>query len=565
MSCLTDINFVVTDIETTGSNPHHNRMTEVASVVVRNGEIIEQFSSLINPHQFIPPYISKMTGITNEMAFRAPESYDVFPKFRKLFDYPDTVFVAHNANFDFSFINATFQREGINQIDASVLCTLKLAKRLLPNNQKKNLGAVSNHFGIKIRGRHRALGDAEATAYVLIEFLEMLEFEYGITTLEELLKFQNKKISNFKPPDAVVQRLQKRLAELPDSPGVYYFKNKRKNILYIGKAKSLKERVSSYFISNSLHSKKVTEMLRRTFVLDWVTTDTELEALILESKEIKIAKPYYNLMQKKYRHYPFIKLTTNEAFPRVMKSFNIEDDGAEYFGPFRSSFFVDEIIESIEKKYKLRKCGDNFKPAEHKSPCLYHHLNMCDAPCNLSQNIEKYAEEVNKVRFFLSGFGDGIIVKLQEKMLEFAEKMEFEAADKVKRQINQLKVILSRDAFVPASINNNNLILSLPLDEREKTVQTYFFKSGKLIKQAIYGRLAPLGDALDFIHHTYYNGTAGNGAYTLEDIDEVRIVNSWLYKNRGFGTFIYLDGKNENQINREFEDSVRNVKYENQS
>ncbi len=159
-----DANFVVVDVETTGHSPTQNRMMDLAAIVVSDGEIQEEFHSLINPHQFIPPFIAQMTKITNESVFHAPEERDVIPKFNELFQKENTIFVAHNAIFDFSFVSEAFKRLGIDGFQPPVLDTLKLARRIFPENQKKGVSSLASLFGIKIRNRHSALGDAQATA-----------------------------------------------------------------------------------------------------------------------------------------------------------------------------------------------------------------------------------------------------------------------------------------------------------------------------------------------------------------------------------------------------------------
>lgn len=559
MNSIWDTTFIVVDVETTGSDPVRNRLTDIACVIVQNGEIVSSFSSLINPHQFIPPFIQKMTGINNEMAFAAPEAEQVLTEALESFKHKNCVFVAHNAKFDWSFLEESLKRENLPLINIPVLCTLKLARRVLPKNLKKNVGSLAEYFGIKIKNRHRALGDAMATAEILTELCEKTESEHNIATIEELLTFQNKIIKSFRPVPAGAKRVEEQLAELPDSPGVYYFIDKNDKILYIGKAKSLRERVKSYFSMGEITSKKVIELVKKVYDLKWTNTTSELSALLLESKEIKKHKPQYNVLQKRYRRYPFIKIPADSRFPRPSITYMPEDDCAEYFGPFKNTSSAFQILDDLEKKFKLIKCSKIIVPNKANRPCLYHQIDMCMAPCAVLCSEKEYAEEIERVRFYLSGFTDGIISKLEQKMILLSDNMDFENAALIRNQISDLKKTLGRNQEMPPSLNNNNLILLIKESYNSKTIDLFFIKSGMLIEEKTIGKKAPLKETMNCIHNHYFNGSAIINPNTVEEIDEVRIVNSWLNKQRGTGHFIYIDGKKENQILSSFESEFNNL------
>ena len=273
-----DVNFVVVDVETTGHSADCNRITEIACITTRGGEIIGEFSSLVNPHQFIPPFIAQMTGITNAMVFSAPEPQDVLARVFDIFSEPNTVFVAHNSTFDYGFVNQSLLRCGFQTLAAPQFCTLKLARRLLPPSVKKNAGSVAEFFDIEIENRHRAHGDAMATAQFFIEMLDIVQNDYEVKTLGELLHFQNKRLKNFIPTQAFMRRIEPYLETLPDEPGVYSMLDADGNILYVGKAKSLRERVRSYFQPGAQHSSKIERMTRLAHEIRWECAATELAA-----------------------------------------------------------------------------------------------------------------------------------------------------------------------------------------------------------------------------------------------------------------------------------------------
>lgn len=561
MNSIWDIPFVVIDVETTGSDAIRNRVIDIACVTVQGGKIVSEYSSLVNPHQFIPYYISQMTNITNEMVYIAPEPRLVFVKVASILSQDNAVFVAHNASFDWSFVMHSIARANLDPIFIPRLCTLKLARRIYPNLKKKNVGSLCEFLEIPIFNRHRALGDAEATAQILIKLLEKAESEFGIESKEDLLRFQNMQLKHFKPPSKTFKIVEPILKQLPTESGVYFFFDDKNNILYIGKAKSLKERVNSYFHNSNIFSQKTSEMLKRVRNIKWECTGTELSALILESRLIKKYKPPYNSMSKTYREFPFIKLTVNEDFPRIESTWTIEPDNAEYYGPFNSPFFVDNIIETIERQYLIRKCDSSIDSNKKQKPCFYYHIQKCLSPC--SQNVTKvdYLKEIDKIRYFLSGFSDGIIKQLERKMLSLSEQQDFEKAAKLRNQINELKRILQKNHNVPSSIEKSNYIIIVPASNQEKLVEIFFIKLGKLVYQEIIGRKAPLDNFFIKIHDFFFNGVDETINYSLEDIDEIKIISHWLYKKQNEVICIYPDYKTEKEIKTELKEALMNISF----
>lgn len=561
MKSIWDIPFIVVDVETTGGNPINERIIDIGCVTTIGGEIVSTYTSLVNPHQFIPPFISKMTGITNEMVFTASEADEVFDELQNYFRQENAVFVAHNAQFDWSFVLNTFLRCNIEPPELKRLCTLKLSRRLLRKNLKKNVGSLANHFNITINGRHRALGDALATAQILIELLEIAEREHNILYIDELLKFQNKKIYNYKTPLNVYKRLENQIQQLPDSPGVYYFLDKYKNILYIGKAKSLKERVNSYFNNEPYTSRKISEMLKLSHFLIWEETGTELMALIKESAKIKNLKPPYNTLDKREKSFPFIKLTTGDKFPRIELTFEVENDSSEYFGPFSSSVFVNEIIESINKRFKLIKCDNPLAPNIDYNKCFYYQIDRCGAPCSAVTTEEEYLEEINKVRYFLGGFSDGIVKQLERKMLDYSDKLDFEKASLIRNQIIELKKLFQKKNLFPISVNNNNIII-LHKTNLPEQFECLFIKYGKLVDQMILSNFDNQKDIIQsLIHNLYFNGQNGNFTLNKQEANELRIINSWVYRNQFDCELIYVNGDTFDLVYNQFREKLEFLKH----
>lgn len=565
MKSIWDAKFIVVDVETTGSKAAIDRIIDIAAVAVQDGEIVEEYSTLVKPHRFIPPFISKMTRISNEMVFVAPEEIDVAPKIAKIFDSDRAVFVAHNAQFDWSFVTAMFKRLDMEFREPSRLCTLKLSRKLLNGRLKKNVGNLANYFHIELINRHRALGDARATAEILVELLEIAESEHDISSLSELLKFQNQKLKNLRIPKTIFKQLEKRLREIPAEPGVYYFFDKRGALLYVGKAKKLSERARSYFTQSAVTSRKIAELVKRIARIEFETTGTELAALLLESKEIKRLKPPFNSALKKLRKYPLIKLTAGEKFPRVETCNEISEDGAEYYGPFRNGFIAKEIVESIEKRFRLRKCHKPLDGESRGKPCFYYSIDRCGSPCSNRLSENDYREELEAVRNFLSGDSKNVVNDYAEEMNRLADNFEFEQAAALRNQIVELKKIFDRKQRVPSSINENNLIIVLPASHREKTVEVFLVKRGKLVYQELVGRRASLKRLLSKARHYYFNGESLDMRFTLEDVDELKIISSWIFRKSNEGEFIYINNVTEKELAKELENAVRNANFENQA
>lgn len=563
MLSIWDAKFIVIDVETTGSNPVGNSLIDIACVTTIGGTAVDRYDSLINPHQFIPPFISNMTGISNEMVYNAPESETVLAVVKDILLNKDAVFVAHNLSFDYSFVKGAFAKIEMDFPVTPKLCTLKLARRLLRKDIKKNVGSLSEYFGIKIKNRHRALGDADATSQILCELMEIAEDEHGVQSLEELLELQNKQIKNFIPPSVAQKRLQDKLDDLPEDPGVYYFKDKTGNIHYVGKAKCLKDRVKSYFQYGNVTSRKISAMLKKSHFLDWECTDSELAALIKESREIKALMPYYNTLEKDLRTFPFIRLTVAEEYPKIEITNSIEDDGSEYFGPFRSRYLAEVLIENISKQFKVRKCEGELKPNDKKRPCFYFHIERCGAPCANLITQEQYLKDVERAKYYLSGCNDGIIRQMEEKMHQFAEQLEFEKAGAMKVQIRELKKLFDKQNDTPVSVNSDNFAMTFPISDRDKLLQVFLIRSGKLDKQFTIGRKARLDDIFADVHQLYYSDDTVNIAkYSKHDINDLKIINAWVFKNKDKAKFVYFKDKTEQQATEELEYNIRNTYFE---
>ena len=280
--------YAIVDIETTGGHATANGITEIA-IVLHNGSVVEgKFHTMINPGIAIPRHISALTGITNEMVYGAPRFEQVAGRIYNLL--ADRVFVAHNVNFDYSFIKHQLKEAGYDW-NAKKLCTVRMSRKVFPGFASYSLGNICRDLKIAITDRHRAMGDTMAT----VQLFEMVLRNDMAGVVAGMLKGRSKE--QYLPPYLPAPDIE----QLPTTPGVYYFYNQKKKIVYVGKATNLQQRVKSHF-SNNDGSKRKQEFLRNIYSVSYKTCSSELAALILESTEIRRLWPQYNRSQKKYHH-----------------------------------------------------------------------------------------------------------------------------------------------------------------------------------------------------------------------------------------------------------------------
>ncbi|MGA2669577.1 MAG: DEDD exonuclease domain-containing protein [Ignavibacteria bacterium] len=554
-SCsIRDTAFVVIDVETTGLSHIRDRMTEIALLKVVNGEIVSEFTSLINPEQFIPPYITELTGITNDMVYDKPKFSELMPEVRKFIfgDQGDIILGGHNVSFDYNFLNSSFLRSSGDRLNTRTLCTCRLARRLNQSLRSKSLASLSRYHGIHIRRQHRAMDDAKATAQIMIDYIDKLVNEYGVETLDELLSFQYKKIYEPSKIPANIKRIKNILRDIPHKSGVYFMKNKNDKLLYVGKAKNLHSRLNSYFYHNISHTSKIKKLIRQVHTVEYEETASELSALILESRLIKKHKPDFNSAIRRYRRFPFIKIDVQHEYPKISKTYEVALDGAKYYGPFKSSFTVEMLIERINRTYKLRKCRDiKLKPTTDFSPCMYYQIKQCDAPCNFTQSEPEYKHEVHRVRKFLEAeTGVDTVKSLETQMYKLSDEMNYEDASLLRDRILDLKKVILNMELTSSEVNLKNFIVKCRDGCPDKTHEVFFVANGRLFKNLFLdlsdGQCNYEEDYLiDLIDSIYFSGSlfgsvmySDNGKFSREELDRMKIISNWIYLNNSSSTFM---------------------------
>ncbi len=348
--------------------------------------------------------------------------------------------------------------------------------------------------------------------------------------------------STSKKPSSQDKLVREKLKNLPGGPGVYLFLNKAGKVIYIGKAKSLKNRVRTYFQSKGSRETKTARLMSLIADLEIIVTDNEMEALILEANLVKEHKPRYNIALKDDKHYPYIKVTVQEAFPRIVVVRKIDNDGAKYFGPYTSAMSMRRTIRFISRLLKIRSCDlviPHPKGRKYKV-CLDYRIGRCGGPCEDFQSVESYQESVDALLLFLSGKGNKLVRDLEAKMSEAAELSEYERAAELRDQIAGIKTITERQK-VDSGENVDRDIVALAYDEseREAVAVVLQIREGAMIgRQDIRikpGELATSEEVLREFLSQYYNHQPNlpEQVYLPFALPDESLIADWLSEQRG--------------------------------
>lgn len=338
--------------------------------------------------------------------------------------------------------------------------------------------------------------------------------------------------------------IEEELKKLPAKPGVYIMHGEKDEIIYVGKAISLKNRVRQYFQSSRNKGAKIERMVTHITRFEYIITDSELEALVLECNLIKEHRPKYNTMLKDDKSYPFIKVTVNEPYPRVLFARRMKKDKARYFGPYTSGGAVKDVIELVRKLYQVRSCNRNLPRDTGKDrPCLYYHMKQCKAPCQGYISQEEYRKNINKVIKFLNGDFQDTISELMEKMQKASEEMRYEDAMEYRDLIRSIEKIGERQKITGYGQEDRDII-AVAMDESEDlcdqdaVVQVFFIRDGKLIgRDHFYLRVAK-GDTksqvLSSFLKQFYAGTPFIPSEIMlqSEIEDAEIIEEWLTTRR---------------------------------
>ncbi len=354
---------------------------------------------------------------------------------------------------------------------------------------------------------------------------------------------------------------QHQLKILPDKPGVYIMKNSLGEVIYVGKAKVLKNRVRQYFQNSKNHSEKVRAMVKNIAEFEYIVTDSEMEALILECNLIKKYSPRYNIALKDDKFYPFIKITTNEDFPRVYVTRNFAKDGNRYFGPYTNGTAVYEVMGLIKKLFPLRTCKKAIvEGGEPTRACLNYHINLCKAPCAGYISKAEYWEMIDEIINILNGTDTSIIKKLKLEMEKAAEELEFEKAAKIRDRILAIELISEKQKMFTVKEGDEDFI-DLYTDEKDGCAQVFFVREGKVTgrEHFMIENISddPVKEVISSFIASFYGGTAQipKTIYVPEEIEDQEVIEKFLTEKRGSKVWIKVPKKGDK---KNLLDMVRN-------
>ncbi len=520
---LAELPFVVVDLETTGGSALFDRVLEVAAIRVRNGAIEDRLECLVQPGMPIPPIVTRITGINASLVRDQPSFESVLPRLRRLMD--GAVLVAHNVSFDGNFLSNAFARANMPW-DGERLCTLRLARRLIPGLPSYRLDSLCAFLGFTFVQRHRAGPDAEATLDVLRHLLETA-LSRGVTTLSALLKLQQQPVSKKRHKGRVDEA---QVASLPTTPGVYLLKDRHGQVVYVGKSVNVRQRVRTHLRPSGTARGPAQPRLRRRLPhiadVEAIETKSELEALLLESKLVKRYLPEANSLLRDYHDYPFIKVDLADPFPRLEATRERPGDGATYFGPFRRASVVSSAVVFLNEQLGLRQCTGRLKPGQ--AACALLEMNKCLGPCVGAAPPAEYAQAVDSALGLLRGDSTAILERAAEKRDRLGDQLRFEEAAELRDRIRAVEQIVGVQQRLSAFADRNLVLVTS--DRQPDRVRLLMVRGGRLVDEVSLPLRATPSHLRHLLTRTYSQERLPH--VSKDELDDLLILDSWLRNHR---------------------------------
>jgi DNA polymerase-3 subunit epsilon len=521
---LEDATWVVVDLETTGGAPGRGHgIIEIGALKVVGGRVVDRFAQLVHPGRRLPAFITGLTGITEAMLAEQPRIGAVLPRFIEFAE--GAVLVAHNAGFDLGFLDAARLELCGSTFDQPHACTLRLARRLLPQLRRRSLDALGGHFGIPLVDRHRALADARITVEILFQLLELAR-RRGIRRVAELLDLQHRASDGRRFVCALPRT---RVAALPTAPGIYRFRDADGRLLYVGKAKNLRQRVGSYLTNAAAHRGKVLDLIRHIADVEVAVAGSELEASLCEADEIRRHKPPYNRLSKHLPQIAFLKLMVNDPYPRLAVVHRLTGRAGRYFGPFRSRLSALEAQALVARLFRLRTCTGSLKPDPAAAACLHGQIGACSAPCTARVDRAAYGLQVAAAARFFDGEIGAAQRALERRRDAHSAAQRFEAAARVQRDLELVRRMRRRQRAMSWIVERQHFVVMQPAADGSRA----------LLYAVAYGRLIARGAAADVAALAEFAARVqtelifpARRALEAEDVDGTIILAAWL-RTRG--------------------------------
>jgi DNA polymerase III subunit epsilon len=513
---LSATTFVVVDLETTGGASASDAITEIGAVKVRGGEVIGEFATLVDPGTAIAPFVTVLTGITDQMVARAPTIASVLPSFLEF--AAGAVLVAHNAPFDIGFLKAACVHQSRPWPRPPVVDTALLARRVLTRDEVPDcrLSTLSVFFHANTMPTHRALADARATVDVLHGLIGRLG-NLGVHSLPELREFSSQ-LSD-------AQRRKRHLAEpLPHAPGVYVFADSTGRPLYVGTSKDVRSRVRQYFLASEIRS-RMGEMIALAESVSAIVCAHALEAQVRELRLIGSAKPPYNKRSKNSDRTIWLKLT-REAFPRLSVVRDAKPDGAAYFGPLRTSRQAEQLRDAILDAVPLRQCTDRLIPGRAvRTACALAGIDRCSAPCEDRITPVDYAGLTDTVVHAWQADVTMLIKPLQARLAALSAAQRYEEAASVRDRIATLVRSCARMQTLTALSRISELVAARP--DGSGGWELTVIRRGRLVGAAVAARGVPPMPIVESLIATAEVVPEADMA-TVASVEETELLLHWL-------------------------------------
>ncbi|HET6318648.1 MAG TPA: exonuclease domain-containing protein [Chloroflexota bacterium] len=514
--------FVVLDLETTGGSAAFDRVLELAAIRYENGTVLERFERLVEPGIPIPPFVTRLTGINAALTRGKPRFDKLLPELRRIVE--GAVVVAHNASFDCNFLNQGFNRAGVPW-EGQKLCTLRLARRLLPGLPSYRLDSLCAMLGLPYVQRHRAGPDAEATLSLLQHLLAEATSR-GIDSLSGLLRLQSQPVSRARRKGRVDEA---QVASLPTGPGVYLLKDAHGQVMYVGKSVNVRTRVRTHLRPSGTAHGRAQPRLRRRLPniaeVEAIETRSELEALLLESKLVKRYLPVANSALRDYHDYPFIKLDLRENHPRLEATRERPSDGVLFFGPFRRAGVVASAVTFLSEQLGLRQCSGALHA--NQSPCPLLEMRKCTGPCAGAVSDADYrlrAEEAGRV---LRGRDEGVLDRAAERRDALAEALRFEEAAELRDRMRDLEQVIAVQQRLTAFAERNVVLVSP--DRQSDRARLLLIRAGRLVDEVSLSVDATPSHLRYLLRRTFTRPMAAQ--VSRDELDDLLIVDAWLRRH----------------------------------
>jgi len=522
--------FAVVDIETTGSVPGHDGITEIAIVGVEEGRIVRAWRSFVNPCAPIPAFITQLTGISDEMVADAPPIRELLPKIVEAMG--DGVLVGHNVRFDAGFIDFELRRNGRAPLSNPKVDTLALARRTIVEVANYKLGTLTRELGFDVERHHRALADARATAELLIHCIKKLE-DNGVFTYGALLEFLRHRVARKRPAPKRVASitqlpvwtsiLRQELEEVPTRPGVYLLKDAGGTVVYVGKSRSLRQRLRTYASGAKPSSAKVRALRGVVASFDYLITGSELEALLLEAELVRAHDPPFNDRLRDFRDFAFVKVEAG-TYARLLTTTRLVADGARYYGPFRNAPSARAAVEALQDALGLRSTD---------AP------DGCEAPLPAAQ----HAALVDDAIAFIEGEADEVMLAVARRRDEAAARNRPDVSEREDRRLDRLRRLRGLHGDLEAAIALNVLVMGPSTDAASEAC--FLFCGGRLAaRTSLPRRLTQREQAhaeLAALLETNHRPQDVSRSFVRQDeIDQLFILAAWNRERREGLSYVRL-------------------------